>query len=571
MDNIDTNIDAYDIDELYDLVNLSNSSTKEEIEQQFLKLIQNNMESNNYMLAQFFHNAKEKVIANLNNTNGTNSTNGTNGTNQLNPNNIKKTHQSITINSRDRPNQIPLITNPAKLNSSVNFIINLTQPLTNVLSMKLKSVNIQNSIMTLDPIYSNNSLYLYISDVVSSTGVPNFDNSIPTKINITPGIYTNSIDFINQINIDLSYCVPQQLKSGTTSNQVGPPYSGSLLLYAHLIAPLTKTPRIVFINSSDYYIKIVFYELKERNSNLPSVGVLENDENPCYIKSVYNNNLGYFMGYRVYQQLDGTITNYIETIINKVKYTEFGIILYKVPSDNKVNIQQKLIYIYNKLAVFELEYSLALYTEDIFSFIDIILNPNKDNKYYSISSVPLSLASTKYVYLCINDFQNNRETGSIIRISDPITKIYPLPEYVNKLTNYPQDNNTDVIDINADIYCDSTTKTKVYVPSYPRKITQNQLYSLNAILQDNRKNRTNINDNTITDVLATLAVDPSEDNILTFTDHMPRVYFGPVRIEKLEIKLKDDLGNFVNLNGTDWGFSIEVEQLYQTSNFQSLN
>jgi hypothetical protein len=410
--------------------------------------------------------------------------------------------------------------------------------------------------MTLDPIYSNNSLFLYIS------GTSNFDDVTPTKINITPGSYTNSVDFINQINLDLSCCVPPELKSGATG-ATGPPYSGSLLLQAHLVAPLTKTPKIIFINSSSFYVKIVFYELEEKHNNLPSVGVLENDENPCYIKSVYNNNLGYFLGYRVYQALVKKVENYIETTINGKKYTEFGIILHPIPDDIKVSVQDKLTYIYNKLALFDLEYSLALYSQDIFSFININLNPSLDNKYYSISSVPLNLSATKYVYLCLNDYQNNRGSGSIIRISDPITKIYPLPEYVNKLTNYPQDKLNNDLDINSDIFCDTISKTKVYVPSYPRKITQNQLYSLNAILQDNRKTRTNINDNYITDVIATIPVDPSEESILSFTDHQPRFYFGPVRIEKLEIKLKDDNGNFINLNGTDWGFSIIVEQLYQ--------
>ena len=320
----------------------------------------------------------------------------------------------------------------------------------------------------------------------------------------------------------------------------------------------------MFINSSEYYVKIVFYELKDKNANLASIGVLENEENPCYIKSVYNNNLGYFMGFRIYEDVNGTILNYIETLENRVKYIDFGIILYPIPETTKTVVQNKLTAIYNKLLVFDLEYSYALYSEDIFSFININLNPTSYNKYYSISSVSLTLSATKYVYLCVNDYQNNRGSDSIIRISDPITKIYPLPEYVNRLTNYPQSNsNPNVVDINADIYCDTISKTKVYVPSWPRKITQNQMYSLNAILQDNRKTRTNINDNYITDVIATIPVDPSEESILTFIDHQPRFYFGPVRIEKIEIKLKDDNGNFVNLNGTEWGFSIIVEQIYE--------
>ena len=215
MNNIDTNIDAYSIDELYELVNLSKTSSKQKIEQHFSRLIQNTIQSNNFILAEFFHNAKEKLIESLNQTTETNETNETQNYTQtttssfitqpkaLNPNKIKLLYTNISINSRDRPNQIPLITNPAKLNSSVNFIITLTEPLTNVLSLKLESINVPNTIMTLDPIYSNNTMYVYTTTIVNGDGTPNFSNSIPTKINITPGTYTSPINFINQINLDL--------------------------------------------------------------------------------------------------------------------------------------------------------------------------------------------------------------------------------------------------------------------------------------------------------------------------------------------------------------------------------
>ena len=417
--------------------------------------------------------------------------------------------------------------------------------------------------MTFDPLYSNNTISIYVTDI-SLNGVPDFTNSTPTIINITPGTYSKPIDFINQINLDLSYCVPPELKydsSGNKSTGTQAPYSGALVLQTHLVAPLTKNPKSIFINASKSFVKIVFYELQERQTNVQSVGVLDNEDSPCYIKSVYNNNLGYLMGYRIYEESRGKIYNYIETTINGVKSTEFGIILY--PAADPLAVQTKLTGIYNSLLRFDLEYSYSLYSDAIFSFITTNVNLS-DKKYYSISSVPLNLYATKYVYLCINDFQNNRASGTIIRVSDPITKIYPLPEYVNKLTNYPQDPDVTKIDINADVYCDLISKTKVYVPSWPRKITQNQMYSLNAILENNRKVKTNINDNFITDVLATIPVDPLDQSILLeFIKYRPRFYFGPVRIEKLEVKLKDESGKFVNLNGVDWGFSIVVEQLYQ--------
>lgn len=42
-----------------------------------------------------------------------------------------------------------------------------------------------------------------------------------------------------------------------------------------------------------------------------------------------------------------------------------------------------------------------------------------------------------------------------------------------------------------------------------------------------------------------------------------RTYFGPVNINRLHVKLLDEKGNTVNLNGCNWSFSMVVETLYQ--------
>ena len=42
-----------------------------------------------------------------------------------------------------------------------------------------------------------------------------------------------------------------------------------------------------------------------------------------------------------------------------------------------------------------------------------------------------------------------------------------------------------------------------------------------------------------------------------------RIYFGPVNIERLRVKLLDDNGNILNLNGADWSVTIIAEVLYQ--------
>ena len=45
-------------------------------------------------------------------------------------------------------------------------------------------------------------------------------------------------------------------------------------------------------------------------------------------------------------------------------------------------------------------------------------------------------------------------------------------------------------------------------------------------------------------------------------DAIPRIYFGPVDLTKFRIKLFDDFGRLVEINNSDYSFSLEVELLY---------
>jgi hypothetical protein len=42
-----------------------------------------------------------------------------------------------------------------------------------------------------------------------------------------------------------------------------------------------------------------------------------------------------------------------------------------------------------------------------------------------------------------------------------------------------------------------------------------------------------------------------------------RTYFGPVDIDRMCVKLIDDKGNILNLNGSDWCVTLICECLYQ--------
>lgn len=115
------------------------------------------------------------------------------------------------------------------------------------------------------------------------------------------------------------------------------------------------------------------------------------------------------------------------------------------------------------------------------------------------------------------------------------------------------------------------TPTIQVLPSAPRLLTQSQIYTINQI-SANRNNNTNFRAKAPTnnDVLAILPVSVSgtptgqlmveNGSALQLNN---RVYFGPVNIERMRVKLVDDKGNIINLNGSDWCFTLVCECLYQ--------
>ena len=42
-----------------------------------------------------------------------------------------------------------------------------------------------------------------------------------------------------------------------------------------------------------------------------------------------------------------------------------------------------------------------------------------------------------------------------------------------------------------------------------------------------------------------------------------RIYFGPVNIHRMSVKLVTDRGDVVDLNNVNWSFSLLCEQLYK--------
>lgn len=213
-----------------------------------------------------------------------------------------------------------------------------------------------------------------------------------------------------------------------------------------------------------------------------------------------------------------------------------------------------------------------------------------DGQYRSQSTI--DVYGPKYFLLTLDDFNNNKPNKDLISLIDNNANNFKLPEYfkpqtMNFALSVPGNN--------------PENKNKRYKPGYPdnpnylcmdvagpdaprgcaendinvdliSNLTKKQQYSIDQMIQanttSNRKPRYSSPNST--DILLRIPVNspPNDPNqILSFknekTTQTKRVYFGPVKLRKFNVRLLNDKGFEVNLNDRDWSFSLIINQLYQ--------
>jgi hypothetical protein len=191
--------------------------------------------------------------------------------------------------------------------------------------------------------------------------------------------------------------------------------------------------------------------------------------------------------------------------------------------------------------------------------LDASGNPPNDK---IISESIIDTYGSKYLLLVLDDFNQNHLNKGLVGIT-PTQKNAEIPSYWNA------DLQTSGA-INCTVPANSSKKTASYTQSAPRRLTQAQLYTLNQTTQARAKtNKTFLTSPTTTDVLALIPLrkhriafgDPIIDDFNL--DDAERVYFGPVDLERMRVRLVDDKGNTVNLNGSNWSFTLTATSLYQ--------
>jgi hypothetical protein len=201
----------------------------------------------------------------------------------------------------------------------------------------------------------------------------------------------------------------------------------------------------------------------------------------------------------------------------------------------------------------------------------------------SASSI-LDLNGTKYLILVIDDYNQNHVNNSLVSIAQysntlkipsyyspdlPYTCVGPTQSNLSQLITGSGTQNGLLI---AGKFENDYSKTPVVLPSAPRTLTNAQLYTINEINRNNN-NLTNYISRapTSSDTLAIIPVKtsvgvPTGSLLVEFSGSLQnssRVYFGPVNIDRMAVKLLDDKGNVLNLNGNDWCFTLICECLYQ--------
>ena len=393
--------------------------------------------------------------------------------------------------------------------TSTVYTLDLSDSLKNALSLSLYSYQIPYSWYTIDTAYGNSCFYI-------------IDGSLNVAISIPPGNY-NQIQFQSQLNnsfIQAGFTFPQR---------TSPTFPYDLPV---------NTP--VYYNSNNGIISMFLIDgsFNDPNGVLPSFTISTGTtilfydftgnlqcNITCRSKNnhFYNNSLGWLMGFKLPYVLVDPSGNFASSVLdlNGPKY-----LILVIDDYNQNHVNNSLV--------------------SISQFSNTLKMPN----YYS-PDLP---------YTCLSPSQQGDNLQQLIDgvVSDSVFDSQTVNAQNGLLI--------------AGKYENDYTSTQIMLPSAPRTLTNAQLYTINEI-NKNRNNLTNYlaKAPTSSDILAILPTKtsvgvPTGSLLVEFSGSLQdskRTYFGPVNIERMAVKLLDDKGNVLNLNGNDWCVTLVCECLYQ--------
>lgn len=213
---------------------------------------------------------------------------------------------------------------------------------------------------------------------------------------------------------------------------------------------------------------------------------------------------------------------------------------------------------------------------DIYYNDDIITSSINVSDY--ITKYIAYIPTIKYFVLTLDDFNNNQSNKSLVQLyqgKEPHTKTTNYYKNINeKKTNYYRNKGYDTdtaIDnnITSDVCIDKLKLSDLSPYTYKnRGLTQKQFYTQAAINDKNDKTEIKIIQEPMPNIIAIIPFEPKsliwgESIFFSDKNNYIRDYHGPVDIDKMNIKMFDDKGNILNLNGSEWSMTIVSKHLYK--------
>jgi len=176
----------------------------------------------------------------------------------------------------------------------------------------------------------------------------------------------------------------------------------------------------------------------------------------------------------------------------------------------------------------------------------------------------VSINIYSYFMIMLDDYNQNHLNDGLVTTTQKETD-FPLPSYTNRAT-YRTDPST------------GKPITSTIDTNTGNNLTQKQLYAAQEVINSiTSYTTTNSNQKNYyssgpfaKNVFALLPMKIAGlDNNAVYVDYggtlqnQERTYFGPVNIHRMTVKLVNDKGEVVDLNGANWSFSFICEQLYQ--------
>ena len=168
---------------------------------------------------------------------------------------------------------------------------------------------------------------------------------------------------------------------------------------------------------------------------------------------------------------------------------------------------------------------------------------------------------TKYVILCVDDYNKNENNTSLIEIDKSIKFIKPTTYAFDSGNNNANCLTCDDINTSYSKNDNSNKLTKA------EKYTQIELLKHKEMIKHKYISQNYIHPNNV------LALIPIDYNNVSFGDMITvdvyeqkfmksnRKYYNPVKLSKLKITFLDDKGHKINFNGCDWNLSLLTKNI----------